>query len=120
MSLLLALLAVTATCTPDPALAEAGPQRVRDYIAAINARDQAATGRFIKAGAVYSSPVVAAEPLAEVITRLLEAPNADRLDVVEATPRGAAVYLRTFTAGGRSGRALVELDGGCVTRFTLE
>ena len=35
MSLLLALLSVTATCTPDPALADTGPQRVRDYIAAI-------------------------------------------------------------------------------------
>jgi hypothetical protein len=120
MSLLLALLSVTATCTPDPALADTGPQRVRDYIAAINARDPVATGRLIKPGAVYSSPVIAAESLADVLTRLLAMPNADRLDVIEAVPRGGGVFLRTFTASGASGRAIVELDGGCVTRFTLE
>jgi len=120
MSLLLFLLPVTAACTPDPALADAGPQRVRDYIAALNARDAAATGRFLKSGAVYSSPDVAAAPLDEVLTRLLEMRDAEPMQVIEATPRGGGVYLRTFTRSNATGRALVELDRGCITRFTLE
>jgi len=120
MTLLLALLSVTATCTPDPALANAGPQRVRDYIAAINTRDAAAVGRFIKPGAVYSSPVVASDTLVNVLAQLLELPDAEPLEVVEASLYGGGVFLRTRTRSNQSGRAIVELDGGCVTRFTLE
>lgn len=121
MSLLLALMSVTATCTPDPALAGAGPERVRAYIAAINRRDEAAIGRFLKPGATYSAPRIDPLPLAEVMTSLVATPDAEALEVVEATARGDGVILRTRTAtSGAAARATVRLDGGCVSRFAQD
>ncbi len=120
MSLLLALLSVTATCTPDPARAGAGPARVRAYIAAINARDEAAIGRFITRDATYAGPGMEPMPLADVMTGLLETPGAERLDVTEATASGDGVILRTRSASGAPARALVQIDGGCIWRFTQQ
>jgi hypothetical protein len=120
MSLLLALLSVTATCTPDPTRAGAGPERVRAYIAAINARDEAAIGRFITPDATFSPPGGAPMPLAEVMTGLLETPGAERLDVIEATAREDGVILRTRSASGSPASAVVRIDGGCIWRFTQQ
>jgi len=118
MSLLLAMFAVTATCTPNPALANAGPQRVRAYFAAINSRDEAAIGRFIRAGALYTSPAVEeGMPLAEVMTLMLDTPEAEQLEVTQAQVQNGDVHVRTRTPGGATASANVRLDGGCVTRF---
>lgn len=116
-SIALALAAVTATCTPDPSLAETGPERVRAFIEAVNGRDPAAIGRFIKPGATYANAQVSGMPLPEVMEMLLAAPNAERLDVVEAMTEGSGVRLRTRTPSGSTASALVQLDGGCVTAF---
>lgn len=120
MSLLLALMSVTATCTPDPALADAGPRRLRDYIAAINTRDEVAIGRFLAPNATFSMPNVDPMPLAEVMTQTVGTPEAERLEVVEATARGDTVVLRTRTPSGATASAAVRLDGGCIRQFTQD
>jgi hypothetical protein len=117
MSLLLAMLAVTAACAPDPSLADAGPQRVRAYFAAVNSRDEAAIGRFIKPGAVYSNPEADGLPLAEVMAQVAELPAEFRLEVVETTVRDGAVFVRTRAIDGSPATATVWLEGGCVIRF---
>ncbi len=117
MSLMLAMLAVTATCMPDPALANAGPQRVRAYFAAINSRDEAAIGRFIRPGALYSRPGVDRISLAEVMTEVAGLPAEFRLEVVETMIRDGAVFLRTRATDGSAATATVWLEGGCVSRF---
>lgn len=121
MHLLLALLPVAATCVPDAALAGEGAIRVRAYFVAINARDADAVGRFLRPGATYSRPGLEALPLAGVMTQLLETPQAERLDVVEATARGDRVFVRTQTfPSGTRASATVLFDGGCVSRFVQE
>ena len=117
MSLLIALMSVSATCNPDPSLAGAGPRRVRAYFAAINARDESAIGRFLMPGATYSNARVRRMPLAEVMTSLVATPEAERLDVIEATARGDRVFLRTRTPSGSQASATVRLDGGCLAEF---
>ncbi|HTU10228.1 MAG TPA: hypothetical protein VMG08_04950 [Allosphingosinicella sp.] len=118
MSLLLALLSVTATCTPSPALADAGPERVRAYFAAINNRDGPAIGRFIRAGAVFTGPNLAeGMPLADVMTLMLDIPEAQRLEVTEARMRDGDIYVQTRTPSGATASANVRLDGGCISRF---
>jgi len=118
MALLLAMLAVTATCTPSASLANAGPERVRAYFDAINARNEAAIGRFLLPGATYSNPQVQGIPLAEVMTMLVATPEAERLDVVEATASPSGVLVRTRTPSGSTASALVQVDGGCIRRFS--
>ncbi len=120
MSLLLALMSVTATCTPDPALAAAGPQRVRAFIAAINARDEARIGHHLAPGATYSGSGVDAIPLAAVMTDLVATPEAERLDVIGAEARGDDVVLRTRSASGVGASAIVRLDRGCIRRFAQD
>jgi hypothetical protein len=117
VSIALALAAVTATCTPDPSLAQAGPERVRAFIDAVNSRDPAAIGRFIKPGASYANAQVSGMPLTYVMRRLLEAPNAERLDVAEAVTEGTGVRLRTRTPSGSTASAIIQLDGGCIAAF---
>ncbi len=118
MSLLLAALAVTATCAPDPSLgAAAAPGRVRAYIAAINARDEAAVGRFLAPGATFSNPQVQGIPLADVMTQLIATPQAEPLEVIEASLEGERVLLRTRTPSGTTATAMVHLNGGCVRAF---
>ncbi len=121
MHLLLALLSVTATCTPDPALAARGPERVRAYFAAINARDAAAIGRFIRPGTTFSMPGIAGLPLDEVMTGFIETPQAEQLEVVETRADGDQVTVRTLAVPSRTpASATVRLDGGCVSRFVQD
>ena len=100
MSLLLALMAVTATCQPGSSSADTGPQRLRAYFAAINARDEVAIGRFLAPGATYANHRGQRLPLAEVMTSFVDTPEAERLDVIEATARGGVVLVRTRTPSG--------------------
>lgn len=117
MSLLLALMAVTATCQPNPSAAGAAPPRVRAYFAAINARDEAAIGAFLMPGATYESPRGQLMLLAEVMTSLVATPEAERLDVTEATARGGGVFVRTRTPSGSEASAAVRFEGGCLAEF---
>ncbi len=118
MHLLIAVLSITASCTPDPSLAARGPERVRGYFAAINARDAAAIGRFIRPGATFSMPGVPGLPLDEVMAGFIGTPEAEQLEVVEARADGDRVAVRTLAIPSRTpASATVRLDGGCVSRF---
>ena len=109
--------AVTASCTPNPSLSGAGPERVRAYFAAINARDEAAIGRFLAPGATYHNPQVSGMALSAVMDMLLAAPDAMQLEVVGVTDQGGEIQVRTRASDGTPGAARVTLEGGCIRTF---
>lgn len=119
MSLLFALAAVTASCSPNPSLAAAaGAERVRAYFAAINAKDAAAIGRFLAPGAIYSNPQVPGMSLADVMNMLLSAPTVMQLEVTEVRAQEDGILVRTRASDGSTAGAVVRLDGGCIRTFT--
>jgi hypothetical protein len=113
MSLILTLLAVTATCTPNPA-AKPNVETVKAFIGAINARDEAAIGSFVKADATFvMEPGEAPIKLVEILSMLATSSDHGQIEILAATDTPDGVTVRTKT-GDREMNALLKLEGGCV------
>ncbi|MES2442556.1 MAG: hypothetical protein V4574_06965 [Pseudomonadota bacterium] len=113
MSLTLALLAVTATCTPGPA-AKPDVETVRAFIGAINARDEVAMGRFVKADATFAhAPGEATMKLTDILSMLVASNDHGQIDIVDVTSTADGIAVRTKT-GDREMNSTLRLEGGCI------
>lgn len=114
MSLLFALSAVVATCTPNPAFAGSGEERVRAYLAAVDTRNAAAIGLMITPDSMFGNRDGLSAPLHLVMTNVLTSQAGLRLRVTEVTARGSHFVAQTRANDQTTTEMTVTLDGGCV------
>jgi hypothetical protein len=114
MSLILSMLAVTASCVPNAASPRPGTAVVQDFYTAVKANDEAAVGSLIKPGTLFVQGSHTVD-LATLLTMLL-ANDLSPLQLVDITDTPEGVRMRS-TTGNRSTTAYFQIDGGCITEM---
>jgi hypothetical protein len=115
MSVVLAMLAVTATCVPsdNPKLTKL--ETASAFFDAFNKGDHAAMGALIKPGALM---VMAPGDSLELAGLLSNIPAGARLEVKEMTFDDAGnVVVRTHSSDGTDATGMIKLEGGCIVEL---
>ena len=113
MSLVLSMLAVTATCVPvdNPRLTKI--ETVATFFAALNSGDQPGMGALIKPGTRFILGPGDTLDLAELLGML---PPGSRLDISNVTlDTDGNVTADTLSSDGTRGMAVIKVEGGCIT-----
>ena len=116
MSVVLAMLAVTATCVPSDSPKLTKLETASAFFEAFNKGDHAAMGALIKPDARM---VMGSEgdtlPLAELLSNI---PAGARLEVKEMKLDDAGnVIVRTHSSDGTDATGLIKLEGGCIVEL---
>ena len=115
MSLVLSILAVTATCVPVDTPKLTKIETVTAFFTALNAGDQPGMGALIKPGTQF---VLAAGDTLDLAQLLGMLPAGARLDASDIKlDTDGNVTANTVTSDGVKGVALVKVEGGCITEL---
>lgn len=115
MSLVLGMLAVTATCVPsaNPPLTKL--EAAAAFFEAFNKSDQAAMGSLIKPGARLVMGPGDSLDLADMLGNI---PAGARLEVKEMKLDDAGnVVIRTLSSDGHDATGIIKFDGGCIAEM---
>ena len=123
MSIVVSLLAVTATCTPVTMPPPINDAIVRKFFAAIAANDDAAIGKLLKPGARYFEPDDSKGlPLDELLGMMTAQQKGGMLKLVDlaATDKPGVIEIVTQAEDGPKRVGRVKLEGGCIAEMEAQ
>lgn len=120
MSIVVSLLAITATCTPVTMTPPMNDAIVRKFFAAIAANDEAAIGALLKPGARYFEPDDSKGlPLDELLGLMTAQKKGGMLKLIDLaeTDKPDEVEIVTQAEDEPKRVGLVKLEGGCIVEM---
>ena len=116
MSVVLAMLAVTATCVPSDQPKLTKLETANAFFTAFNAHDQATLGSLLKPGARI---VMGPNDSLELADLLGQMPAEAKLEVVSVTLNDAGdVVARTKGNDGHENIGIMKIEGGCIAQLS--
>ncbi|MCW3849189.1 hypothetical protein OF829_18270 [Sphingomonas sp. LB-2] len=116
MSLVLAMLAVTATCVPSDAPKLTKLEVATGFFAAFNGGDQAGMGSFIKPGALMIRGPGESMELASLLSNV---PPDARIEVTDMKLDDAGnVVVHSRDDQGHETMGMIKLEGGCISEIS--